>query len=422
MELGPAQEAPGAGGGVGRSPARALRSAARGRETLLDLVSTSFLGFEERPEIRALCRQAIEKYGCGSCGPRGFYGTVDVHLELEQRFAAFMGTEAAILYSFDIATPLSTIPAFCKAGDLIVMDGGCSFALRQAVELSRSQVLTFRHNDAADLERVLAEVDAEASRKGRKKLKLRFIVIEGLYADSGDVAPLPEIIALKDRYKYRLMIEESFSLGTLGARGRGVCEHFGLEPSAADMIFAGLGNAFASVCGICLGGHVAVNHQRLAGAGYVFSASLPPFLALASVGAINALEADHSLVPALRARSARVRRELRRSSHLAVVGEDDTPLIHVRLADGRASGAGEAGTEAERGEGDGTATAKEVAALEAVTKEVAKKSGVLVSLAQHSILAPASRPSLKLAVTLSASEDELVQAAQALVAAAKRVL
>ena len=188
------------------------------------------------------------------------------------------------------------------------------------------------------------------------------------------------------------------------------------------MIFAGLGNAFASVGGICLGGHVAVNHQRLAGAGYVFSASLPPFLALASVGAINALEADHSLVPALRARSARVRRELRRSSHLAVVGEDDTPLIHVRLADGRASGAGEAGTEAERGEGDGTATAKEVAALEAVAKEVAKKSGVLVSLAQHSILAPASRPSLKLAVTLSASEDELVQAAQALVAAAKRVL
>ena len=302
------------------------------------------------------------------------------------------------------------------------MDEGCSFAIRQGVELSRSKVITFRHNDAADLERVLAEVDGEASRKGRKKLKLRFIVIEGLYADSGDVAPLPEIIALKDRYKYRLMIEESFSLGSLGARGRGVCEHFGLEPSAADMIFAGLGNAFASVGGICLGGHVAVNHQRLAGAGYVFSASLPPFLALASVGAINALEADHSLVPALRARSARVRRELRRSSHLAVVGEDDTPLIHVRLADGRASGAGEAGTEAERGEGDGTATAKEVAALEAVAKEVAKKSGVLVSLAQHSILAPASRPSLKLAVTLSASEDELVQAAQALVAAAKRVL
>jgi len=422
VELGPASEAAAAAGGAGRSPVRALRTAARGRETLLDLVSSSFLGFEERPEIRALCRQAIEKYGCGSCGPRGFYGTVDVHLELEQRFAAFMGTEAAILYSFDIATPLSTIPAFCKAGDLIVMDEGCSFAVRQGVELSRARVRTFRHNDPADLERVLADVDAEAARKGRKKLKLRFILVEGLYADSGDVAPLPEIIALKDRYKYRLMIEESFSLGTLGARGRGVCEHFGLEPSVADMIFAGLGNAFASVGGICLGGHVAVNHQRLAGAGYVFSASLPPFLAIAAVGAIDALEADPSLVPALRARSARVRRELRRSTRLAVVGEDDTPLIHVRLAGGRAGRAGDAGPEAERGGGDGTAVGKEVAALEAVAEEVAKKSGVLVCLAQHSPLAPVSRPSLKLAVTLSASEDELVRAAQALVAAAKRVL
>ena len=344
-----------------------------------------------------------------------------MHLELEQCFAAFMGTEAAILYSFDIATPLSTIPAFCKAGDLIVMDDGCSFAVRQGVELSRARVRTFRHNDPADLERVLADVDAEAARKGRKKLKLHFILVEGLYADSGDVAPLPEIIALKDRYKYRLMIEESFSLGTLGARGRGVCEHFGLEPSVADMIFAGLGNAFAPVGGICLGGHVAVNHQRLAGAGYAFSASLPPFLAIAAVGAIDALEADPCLVPALRARSARVRRELRRSTRLAVVGEDDTPLIHVRLAGGRAVRAGDAGPEAERGDGDGTAAGK-VAALEAVAEEVAKKSGVLVCLAQHSPLAPVSRPSLKLAVTLSASEDELVRAAQALVAAAKRVL
>ena len=447
VELGPAGEAAG-GKGVavtaaagGRSPVRALAGLARGgggsgaRETLLDLVSTSFLGLEDRPEIRAACRGAIDKYGCGSCGPRGFYGTVDVHLELEQRFASFMGVEAAILYSFDIATPLSTIPAFCKAGDLIIMDEGCSYAVRQGVELSRARVRTFRHNDSADLERVLNEVDAEAARRGRQKLKLRFIVVEGLYADHGDVPPLPEIIALKERFKYRLMIEESFSLGTLGVRGRGVCEHFGLEPSVADMIFAGLGNAFASVGGICLGGHVPINHQRLAGAGYVFSASLPPFLAVASVGAIDALEAEPSLVPALRSRSAGVRRELRRSPHLHVVGDEDTPLIHVHLAD-RGPGAKakvgtrkeshgkavKAGAEGEGGEEDDEAAARlrEEAALEALAADVAKNAGVLVSVAQHSPLAPAQRPSLKLAVTLSASEDELVRAAQAIVAAAKR--
>ena len=442
VELGPAGEAAGDEGVAagGRSPVRALAGLARGggsgaRETLLDLVSTSFLGLEERPEIRAACRGAIDKYGCGSCGPRGFYGTVDVHLELEERFASFMGVEAAILYSFDIATPLSTIPAFCKAGDLIIMDEGCSYAVRQGVELSRARVRTFKHNDAADLERVLKEVDAENARRGRQKLKLRFIVVEGVYADHGDVPPLPEIVALKERFKYRLMIEESFSLGTLGTHGRGVCEHFGLEPSVADMIFAGLGNAFASVGGICLGGHVPINHQRLAGAGYVFSASLPPFLAVASVGAIDALEAEPSLVPTLRSRSAAVRRELRRSPHLHVVGDEDTPLIHVRLAN-RDSGAKakvgtrkgshgkavKAGAEGEGGEEDDEAAAhlREEAALEALVADVAKTAGVLVSVAQHSSLAPAQRPSLKLAVTLSASEDDLVRAAQAIVAAAKR--
>jgi serine palmitoyltransferase len=209
----------------------------------LNMVSTSFLGLAGSPAVREACRATIKKYGVGSCGPRGFYGTIDVHLELEQRLARYMGVEEAILYSYDLATLPSIIPAFANKKDLIVVDDGANYAIINGCNLSRARLLRFRHNDVTDLERVLKQVAEEDARQ-RRPLNRRFIVVEGIYANTGDLAPLAAIRELKRKYKYRLVVDESLALGVLGDKGRGAAEHAGYEPQEAEIVGASLGEIF----------------------------------------------------------------------------------------------------------------------------------------------------------------------------------
>jgi len=373
---------------VDRSPgdkhgARA-RVAGEIRKDCLNVSGCSFLGMDSDQSILRDCEATIEKYGCGSCGPRGFYGTIDVHLDLEETFAAWMGFDQAILYSYDIATPLSTIPAFCKGGDLIVADEGVSYSIRSGIQLSRSEVQYFKHNDMRDLERILQRVEAETA-AGRRPLTRRFIVVEGVYANTGDVAPIARILDLKRRYKHRLMIEESFSLGVLGKGGRGVCEHAGRPVTEADIIFASLGNAFASVGGICFGSHATINHQRLAASGYVFSASLPPFLSTAATSAVKVLQRKPELIESVQSNAKLMRDMLHKVEGLEVLGGCDvSPLIHMRLA-----------------RGNGEEDLKRVV-------DFALREGVLLAVGSHSFLdSAATEPTLKVTANASLSANAI---------------
>ncbi|KDD71868.1 class I/II aminotransferase, partial [Helicosporidium sp. ATCC 50920] len=253
---------------------------------LLNFASTDFLGMSTLDSIRAECKRAIAKYGVGSCGPRGFYGTVDVHLSLEERVARLMGVPEAILYSFDGATLPSILPAFANARDLIVVDDAANYGVQSGCTLSRARVLRFKHNDMEDLERVLTEVAKEDRRK-KKPLNRRFIAVEGVYANTGEVAPLAAIARLKDRFKYRLVVDESFGLGVLGDRARGAHELAGLDHDQVDIVGASLSHAAGSVGGFCTGEREMVDHQRLSGLGYCFSASSPPYTAVAASAALD---------------------------------------------------------------------------------------------------------------------------------------
>ncbi|EFP05273.1 CRE-SPTL-1 protein [Caenorhabditis remanei] len=126
-------------------------------ETYLNMASTNFLSFIGVKRIEERAKQTIFKYGVGSCGPRGFYGTVDVHLDLEKELAKFMGCEEAVLYSYGFATVSSAIPAYAKKGDVIFVDEGVNFAIQKGLQASRSRVEYFKHNDMEDLERLLLE-------------------------------------------------------------------------------------------------------------------------------------------------------------------------------------------------------------------------------------------------------------------------
>lgn len=260
--------------------------ASSGKRVLV-AAGTDFLGLTGDPTITKAAAQTIAKYGVGSCGPRGFYGTVNVHLSLEAALAAWQGTAEAIVYSHDIATMPSVLPAFASAKDVIVLDDAAPWALANGAALSRARVATFRHGSLADLEAVLARLAAADAAASRPPCR-RFIVVEGVAAATGGLAPLPAIVALKRKFAYRLVVDESLAAGVLGpTHGRGACEHWGLAPGDADVIVGSLGGSLASVGGWCAASREVVDHQRLSGLGYCFSASLPPFLAVAAEAAVG---------------------------------------------------------------------------------------------------------------------------------------
>jgi len=248
--------------------------------------------------IKLASQKALSKYGCGSCGPRGFYGTIDAHLLLEAAMAEFTCTEEAILYSDGATTASSTVAAFAKRGDLLVVDEGVYEALGTGITLSRANVKYFKHNDMKDLRRVLERIQATDESLGRKKNdQRRFIVVEGLYKNYGTICPLKELVKLKQEFSYRLILDESFSFGALGKTGQGALEHFGLKAMVdAEIVIISIENALGSIGGVTVGNEEVVDHQRLSGAGYCFSASSPPFLADAARASLERMKSQPGLV------------------------------------------------------------------------------------------------------------------------------
>lgn len=310
-----------------------------GQEEVLNFCTNNFLGLLKHPEVADVAHATMKDYGLGACGPRGFYGTTDVHLACEQRLAEFCGTPNAILYSFGAATGNSTIPAFCKRGDLVVVDSALNYTLELGVQLSRAQVRRFKHNDMEDLESILKDVTMQDGKDPSLRQKQRrIIIVEGIYQNVGDVCPLDHVVRLKDKYLFRVMVDESFSLGVLGKSGRGALEHFGIPREAVEIATADLGNAVSSVGGFCVGNDEVVSHQRLSGAGYCFSASQPPFLAAAASTALGVImESGSSLVSRLRENIATFRENLDtgalRHAGWFVDGDLVSPLMHIRSYD-----------------------------------------------------------------------------------------
>lgn len=305
---------------------------------VVNLSSFNFLGLVGNKTILDACALTMKRYGCGACGPRGFYGTTDVHLQCESAIAHMMGVEDAILYSFGSSTNASVIPAFCKRGDIVVCDKGVSFSIQTGISLSRADLHWFEHNDMNDLERVLTAVIGSDTKNPSKALEQRrFIIVEGVYAYHGDIAPLDRIVVLKNKFNFRLILDESFSLGVLGNTGRGALEHFSIPRSDVEIATADFGNAFASIGGMCVGERDVVSHQRLSGAGYCFSASQPPFLATSVTEAIKLLGyCGSSLIEQLRENTAFFRSTINipklRDAGWAVEGDHNSPLIHIRRA------------------------------------------------------------------------------------------
>jgi serine palmitoyltransferase len=220
-----------------------------------------------------------------------------------------------------------------KKGDLLVVDDACSEAIRTGCNLSRGTVVYFKHNNVADLRTILQSIADDDKRLKRNSLEQRrFIIVEGLYRLTGDICPLPEIMKLKEEFCYRLILDESLSFCVLGKTGRGLTELFGIDIKDIEVITVSIDAALGSVGGLCVGSHAIVDHQRLSGAGYCFSASPPPFFASAALAAIERMENDgEKILQTLLKNSQHLAKGIQKIPGFQLVSSDETPIMHLRL-------------------------------------------------------------------------------------------
>ena len=199
--------------------------------------SYNYLGFAENTGLRANdVRKAIEQQGVGLCSSRHELGTLDIHRKLEKVVADFLGVEDSIILGMGFATNSTNIPTLAGKGCLIVSDALNHASLILGCRLTGATTRVFKHNDTKDLERKLREAIVEGQPRSRRPWKKIIIVVEGVYSMEGSIVKLPEIIALKKKYKAYLYLDEAHSIGAVGPTGRGIADYYNVDPRDIDML------------------------------------------------------------------------------------------------------------------------------------------------------------------------------------------
>lgn len=242
-----------------------------GRPVLM-LGSNNYLGLTTHPKVKEAAQAAIERFGSSSCGSRFLNGTLEIHLELEERLARFLHKEAALVFSTGFQTNLGTISSLVGKGEFIISDKWNHASIIDGARLSYGTMKRFRHNDPEDLERVLQGCPDDVG---------RLIVVDGLFSMEGDLAPLPEITELAKAYGARLLVDDAHAVGVMGPNGRGTPEHFGVEDDV-DLLMGTFSKSFASLGGVIAGDAYVINYIQHNARSMIFSASMPP-AAVASV-------------------------------------------------------------------------------------------------------------------------------------------
>jgi len=257
----------------------------------LNLGSYNYLGFaENNGAVTQHVEEVIKKYGAASASPRMEGGNSDVVRELEQTIASFVGKEDAIVIGMGFATNSTTIPALCGGrGTLIISDSLNHNSIVSGSRDSGAKILVFKHNEPEDLEKVLRGAIIEGQPRTRKAWKKILIIVEGIYSMEGEICKLPEIVALKKKYKAYLYVDEAHSIGALGKTGRGVCEQTGVDPKDVDMLMGTFTKAFGSVGGYIAGSKELVEYMRHVSYGSMYATSMSPPCAQQALSALRVI-------------------------------------------------------------------------------------------------------------------------------------
>lgn len=289
---------------------------------VLNFCSNNYLGLASKPEIIKAAQESMAKYGVGPAAVRTIAGTMDLHLELEKRLAAFKGVDAAITFQSGFTANLGTIPALVGKEDAIFSDELNHASIIDGARLSGAHIIRYAHCNPEDLDKQL--------REQRGSYPRALVVTDGVFSMDGDMAPLAEIYNVTQNYEAVLMVDDAHGEGVLGKGGRGIVDHFGLH-GKVDVEIGTLSKAFGVVGGVVAGNPLVVEWLRQRGRPFLFSSAMTVPDVAACLAAIDILEASTELVDRLWENTHYFKTEMKRASFNT--GQSVTPITPVMLGE-----------------------------------------------------------------------------------------
>jgi len=288
---------------------------------VINLSSNNYLGLTTHPRMREAAIQAVRSLGVGSGSVRTIAGTMDLHMELERRIAAFKKTEASVVFQSGFAANAGTVSALLGKGDLILSDELNHASIIDGARLSRADIKVFPHRDVSALERLLDET---------REVKRRLVITDGVFSMDGDIAPLPKIAALARAHGAIMMIDDAHSSGVLGRAGRGTVDHFDVH-GQVDVQVGTLSKAIGVLGGYVCGSKSLIDYLYHRARPFLFSTSHPPAVAAACLTAFDVLEEEPERIERLWANTKRFKAGLKRLGF--DTGTSETPITPIMVGE-----------------------------------------------------------------------------------------
>jgi len=293
-----------------------------GRKIIM-IGSNNYLGLTTHPKVRAAAIKGLEQFGPSCTGSRFLNGTLKLHIELEDRLAAFVGKQAALVFSTGMQANLGAISALIGRNDVVITDKDDHASIVDACRLGLGEVKRYVHGDLEQLDRILAKLPDDQG---------AMVVVDGVFSMGGDIVDLPELVAICKKHGARLYVDDAHSLGVLGG-GRGTAWHFGLTDQV-DLIMGTFSKSFASLGGFVAGDTDVINYIKHTARSFIFSASLPAPNAMAAFAALEVMETEPEHVQRLWDNAAFMLEGYRNLGFN--IGGTQTPIIPVIIGDDEA--------------------------------------------------------------------------------------
>jgi glycine C-acetyltransferase len=289
---------------------------------VLNFCSNNYLGLANHPKLVAAAQEALKKYGAGPGAVRSIAGTMEIHLELEKRLAAFKGVEAAITFQSGFCANLATIPALVGKDDVIFSDELNHASIIDGSRLSGARIVRFAHADPADLEKVIKE-NAGTYRRA-------LMITDGVFSMDGDLAPLDKEYEVTNKYDVMLMVDDAHGEGVVGRGGRGIVDHYHLH-GKVDIEVGTMSKAFGSVGGVAAGNAQIIDWLRQRGRPFLFSSAVTPPDVAACIAGVELLESSTELVDKLWDNAKYFKAEMK--SYGFDTGVSTTPITPIMLGE-----------------------------------------------------------------------------------------
>jgi 8-amino-7-oxononanoate synthase len=283
--------------------------------------SNSYLGLTNHPRLKEAAIKAIEKYGTGCAGSRFLNGTLDIHLELEERLAKLVHKESALVYATGFTVNSGVIPCLVGRDDYLIFDERNHASIIEGKRLVFGKTLKYKHNDMEHLEKILKKCEPN---------KVKLIVADGVFSMEGDVAPLPQMVELAKKYNASLYVDEAHSLGVFGATGAGVCEHFDVSDDV-DLIMGTFSKSLGTIGGFIAADENIVNYLKHTSRTLIFSASITPASTGCVLAALDVMKEEPWRQTKLWENTKRAKAGFEKAGF--EIGPTETPIIPLYVRD-----------------------------------------------------------------------------------------